>query len=190
MYFISEQHPGIKRLQSSFIEPEEIIDMLDNMKFDYGYIEGEFNEVLSFSQLLTQFSNAESEPDSSESENEDERLSVQIILWTLGKENISNKQIKDHSWMGYDRAKIFLKALENFGIIPEQRKGTKLPRTVYQDKAKEFLEAHGYNDDGSKKALNHAPGVDEIEVDTEPMEEKISKLPLKQRMPKCQIMIW
>lgn len=172
LYFRSDQHEGIKRVQGSFMEPEEIMDMLDNVNFDYGDIEGEYSEVIFNPKLLPQFSNTDSEPDSSEAENEDERLLVQIVIWTLDKENISNKQIKDYFGMGYDRAKIFLKALEDLGIVTEQRKGTKLPRTVYQDKVKEFLEAHGYTADGRKKGLNQAPGVDEIEVDTEPVQEK------------------
>lgn len=81
--------------------------------------------------------------------------------------------------MGYNKANKFLTILEEFGIIPKQKKGAKLPRTVYQDKAKEFLEANGYNDDGSKKASNHAPGVDEIEVDTEPVQEENIEAPIE-----------
>lgn len=165
MYFVSEQHPGIKRLQGAFMEPEEIMDMLDNMKFDYGDIEGEFNEVLSFSQLLTQSSDAESEPDSSESEDEGERLLVQIVMLMLDKNKISNNQIKNHFGMGYERANDFLEDLENLEIISKLKKGTKLARTINADKARAFLEEHGYTNDDTKTAISQKPDIDDMPID-------------------------
>lgn len=34
MYFKCDQHEGLRRLQGSFISPMELMDLLDNMKFD------------------------------------------------------------------------------------------------------------------------------------------------------------
>lgn len=166
MYFKCDQYEGLKRLQGSYMEPEEIMDMLDNMKFDYGDMEGKYNKVVLDLQLLTQFSNAESESDASEPENEDERLLVQIVVWILDKENISNKQIKDHFGMGYDRANKFLKELENLKIIDKLKAGTKLARTVNPDKARAFLKEYGYTNDDTKTAISQKPDIDDMPIDT------------------------
>lgn len=159
MYFRCYQHEGLKRMQGSFMKPIEIIDMLDNMNFDSNDIEGQWNEVFE-TKLLPKFIDVEPESVSSSSEDTHVEMLVKISMWALGQDKISNKQIKDHFEMGYDRANLFLSELESFGLITKAKKGTKLPRTVIPKKIEdipistvEFLEKHGYNETNIKNAL-------------------------------------
>ena len=73
--------------------------------------------------------------------------------------------------MGYDRANRFLQMLEDAGIISEQKKGTKLPRTVNQDKLEEFLNSHGDTGDAAEAASNQISGSSDIPTDTESIQD-------------------
>lgn len=165
MYFKSDQHEGLKRLQGSFMEPEEIMDMLDNMKFDYEDIGRKYDEVIFPLKLLPQFNDTESKSDTSTPEDEDKMLLVQIVKWTLDKDKISNKQIKDNFGMGYDRANKFLKALEDLEIVTKQKKGTKLPREVISDKAIEFLKTHSCINDDTDNVLSQRENAADLQPD-------------------------
>lgn len=161
MYFKCDQHEGLKRLQGAYMPPEEIIDMLDNMNFDISNTKGTFDE-LSF-EPISQPKLHDTEPDSDFSfheETHDEKL-AKMIIWLLGKDNISNKQIKDEYKMGYDKANIFLKELEDAALITRQRKGAKLSRTVIPQKIEDIpaniislLNENGYSNAEIINALN------------------------------------
>lgn len=84
-----------------------------------------------------------------------------MIIWLLGKDNISNKQIKDEYKMGYDKANTFLKELEDADLITSQRKGAKLSRTVIPKKIEDIpaniinlLNENGYSNAEIINALN------------------------------------
>ena len=86
---------------------------------------------------------------------------AKMIIWLLGKDNISNKQIKDEYKMGYDKANIFLKELEDAALITRQRKGAKLSRIVIPQKIEDIpaniinlLNENGYSNAEIIKALN------------------------------------
>ena len=161
MYFKCDQHEGIKRLQGAYMPPEEIIDTLDNMNFDISNTKGTFDE-LSF-KPISQPKLHDTEPDSDFSfheETHDEKL-AKMIIWLLGKDNISNKQIKDEYKMGYDKANTFLKELEDADLITSQRKGAKLSRTVIPQKIEDIpaniinlLNKNGYSNAEIINALN------------------------------------
>ena len=161
MYFKCNQHEGVKRMQGSFMEPVKIMDILDNMKFDYGDVERQYNEVKIEPILLPEVNDVIPEVDSSNHQDTHEEMLMQIIMWLFGQDKISNKQIKDHFEMGYDRANVFLNELESFGLITEPKRGTKLPRIVIPKsmddipaKVMEILVRGGYTQDDVKNALN------------------------------------
>lgn len=147
MYFKCDQ--GLRRLQAAFMPPEEIMDRLDELRFVNNHSEVQYDEMCFEIDSFQKSNNHEIQIAAA---NADEQILVEIIEWIQneGKEKISNKQLKDNFEMGYDRANVFLERLEGTGIISEQKKGAKLPRVVYSDKAKKFLRDHGYVEDISK----------------------------------------
>ena len=160
MYFKCYQHEGIKRMQGAFMPPTEIMDTLDNIKFDYEAIKKQDTEIDFGFEYLPKLDNSEYEIDSPTPQDiHDEKL-AEIIVWSLSRYKISNKQIKDNYEVGYDKANVFLNELESFGIISEQKKGSKLPRTVIPRKIEDisintinFLEEHGYEKAEIQKAF-------------------------------------
>lgn len=172
MYFKSEQHDGLLRVQGTFMSPQEIMDMLDNMKFDYVDGEREYNEVKIEPILLPRLNEVIPQADSSNHQDTHEEILAKLIIWLLGQDKISNKQIKDHFEMGYDRAKVFLSELESFGLITEPKRGTKLPRIVIPKsmddisvKVMELLVRFGYTRDDVKNALDQRAGIANVQSD-------------------------
>lgn len=107
-----------------------IMDILDNMNFNYGDVERQYNEVKIELILLPEVNDVMHEVDFVNHQDTNEEMLAKIIMWLLGQDTISNKQIKDHFEMGYDRAKTFLNKLESFNLVTNQRAGSKLARTV------------------------------------------------------------
>lgn len=174
MYFKCDQHEGIKRLQVAYMPPEEIMDMLDEIIFDISDTKGTFDE-LSFEPISQpKLHDTESDSDFSfHEETHDEKL-AKIIMWLLGKDRISNKQIKDEYKTGYDKANIFLKDLEDANLITKQRKGTKLSRIVNPKKIEDIpaniiklLNKYGYSDDEIVNTLNKKPILTDTQFKTD-----------------------
>lgn len=166
MYFKSEEHEGLLRLQGAYMSPEEIMDMLDNMTFDYVDGESEYNEVIFEPILLPRINEAIPQAESSNHQDTHEEILAKLIIWLLGHDKISNNQIKDHFEMGYNRAKVFLSELESFSLITEPKRGTKLPRVVIPKsmddisvKVMELLVRCGYTEDAVKNALSQRRGI-------------------------------
>ena len=90
-HFKCYQHEGIKRMQGSLMEPAEIMDMLDNIKFDDGATAGQYNEVKSELIPLIESNNVVLEVNSSNYQDTDEETLAKIIMWLLGQNKISNK---------------------------------------------------------------------------------------------------
>lgn len=152
MYFKCEQHEGLRRLQGSYMPPEEIMDMLDTMDFTQNSSEKKYDEMQF--QIRTSQENAQSGSLPTTCNPQitvgcDEQLLIEIVkrLRDDKKDKISNKWLKDEFEMGYDRANRFLQVLEDAGIISAQKKGAKLPRSVNPDKLEEFLNSHGHTGD-------------------------------------------
>lgn len=160
MYFKCYQHEGIKRMQGAFMPPEEIINILDSMNFDYEDVKKKEKGTGFEFEYLSKLNNSEPEVDSLTPQDiHDEKL-AEIIVWALSRCKISNKQIKDNYEVGYDKANVFLNELESLGIISKQKKGTKLPRMVIPQKIEDisintikFLEEHGYEKAEIQKAF-------------------------------------
>ena len=175
MYFKSDQHEGLMRVQGAYMRVEEIADMLDELYPADSYSEKRHDEM--------EFQiNSSQEPDKLETtqnlfstENEDEKLLFEMVMWMQGKENISNNQLKNNFEMGYERANRFLARLENAGIISKQKKGAKLPRTVDQNKIEEFLENHGYVEDTNKEDWVKCLEQSSMQNDMEPKHEQTIK---------------
>lgn len=176
MYFRCYQHEGLRRLQGSFMPPEEIIDRLDAMDFAQNSDGKQYDEIHLRNETLLENTRLESSLVICDSEIEadlDKQRFIGIVMWIRDdkKEKISNKQLKDKFEMGYDRANRFLQMLEDAGIISEQKKGTKLPRTVNQDKLEEFLNSHGDTGDAAEAASNQISGSSDIPTDTESIQD-------------------
>ena len=109
----------------------------------------------------------------------DKQCFVEIIKWIRDdkKEKISNKQLKDKFEMGYDRANRFLQRLEDAGIISEQKKGTKLPRTVKQDKLEEFLNSHEDTGSAGGAASNQTLDSSAMPTDVESTQDQSTESP-------------
>lgn len=113
--------------------------MLDTMDFSQSSAGKQYDEVHLGSETLLENTRLGSSLVTCDTEIEadlDKQRFIEIVMWIRDdkKEKISNKQLKDKFEMGYDRANRFLQMLEDAGIISGQKKGTKLPRTVNQDK--------------------------------------------------------
>ena len=113
--------------------------MLDTMDFSQSSAGKQYDEVHLGSETLLENTRLGSSLVTCDTEIEadlDKQRFIEIVMWIRDdkKEKISNKQLKDKFEMEYDRANRFLQMLEDAGIISGQKKGTKLPRTVNQDK--------------------------------------------------------
>ena len=172
MLFRCEQYEGIKRLQGSYMPPEEIMDMLDTIDFTKNSDGKKYDEVqflLGASQGITQSGTPSITGNTRIAEDSDTHLLIEIAKWIRDdkKEKISNKQLKDKFEMGYDRANRFLQRLEDAGIISHQKKGAKLPRIVNLDKLEEFLNSHGYTGDAAEATSNQISDSSDIPTDVE-----------------------
>ena len=182
MYFRCDQYEGLRRLQGSFMPPEEIMDMLDTMDFSQSSAGKQYNEVHLGSETLLENTRLGSSLITCDTEIEaglDEQRFIEIVMWIRDneKEKISNKQLKDKFEMGYDRANRFLQMLEDAGIISEQKKGTKLPRTVNQDKLEEFLNSCGYTNDVTEDVSNQILDSSDMLIDVEPKQDQDTESP-------------
>lgn len=160
MYFKCDQHEGLRRLQGSFISPMELMDLLDNLKFDSNNIHETYDEIKYELNSILKPDVSESEPSYPLIPQIYEEKLPEIILWTLGKEKISNKQIKDKYKIGYNNANNILDKLEKLNLITAPKKGTKLPRLVIpkkiediSEKVKEFLIKNQYTESDIQNAL-------------------------------------
>lgn len=173
MYFKSEQHEGLLRLQGAFMPPQEIMDMLDDMTFDYADGKIEYNEVKFEPIVLPGVNKVIPQAESSNHQDTHEEVLAKLVIWLLGQDKISNNQIKDHFEMGYNKAKVFLSELEAANLVTNQKKGSKLPRTVIPKsmddipvKVMGLLMGCGYTEDDVKNALNQRSGIANVQSDT------------------------
>ena len=168
MYF---SHNGLKRLQGSFILEDDIEGELDKIKFFYSKI---YDEVDFHFDSDQECNGTESSEEVPTIEDEDDSLLLEMVVWLQGKENVSNNQIKQKFKMGYDVAKRFLSHLEDAGIVSVLARGSKRPRTVYPDKAKEFLRRHGHTSDVIQN-IDQTLDTHSIQPHTEPVQEQITE---------------
>lgn len=177
MLFRCEQYEGIKRLQGSYMPPEEIMDMLNAIDFTKNSDGKRYDEVqflLGASQGITQSGTPSITGNTQIAEGSDTHLLIEIAKWMRDskKDKVSNKQLKDKFEMGYDRANRFLQMLEDAGIISEQKKGTKLPRTVNLDKLEGFLNRHGDTGSAGGAASNQALDSSDMPTDVESTQDQ------------------
>ena len=142
MYFRCSQFEGLKRIQGALMYPNKIMDILDNMDFINNNDGKQYDEVIYQSNIVSKFENSENNYEAFSTEDEEEKLLLDIVKWMQDKECISNNQLKHNFEMGYDRANRFLARLEDEGLISAQKKGTKLARIIERDKVEKFLKRH------------------------------------------------
>lgn len=163
MYFRCDQFEGFKRLQGSFMPPDEIMDMLDSIKFFY---EKKYDEVRFQLDSLQEFGNPKIDQESSSTKDDDKKY-LEIVEWIQDKETVSNNQIKHKVKVGYDRANVFLGRLEEAGMISKnQRKGMKRSRNVDSNKVKEFLSNYGDTADAVEMDLEEVTDIPDIQSET------------------------
>lgn len=162
MYF---RHDGLRRLQGSYMPPEEIIDTLDKMEFT---TDGAYEDVsLEFGQLDMPLRNHELRSDNLNLEDEDDKILIGIVRLALDSGEISNKQIKDNFHMGYDRAEHFLGCLEAEEIVPPKQGRSKLARPINPDAAKGFLQRYGHDYFDTSATPDQGSDVSDTQDDTE-----------------------
>ena len=182
MYFRCDQYEGLRRLQGSFMPTEEIMSMLHTMNFSQCSVGHRYDDVKLTNETLQVGSQSGTSPitcDSGIEVDPDEQCFIEIVKWIRDdkKETISNKQLKDKFEMGYDRANRFLQRLEDAGIISEQKKGTKLPRTVKQDKLEEFLNSHEDTGSAGGAASNQTLDSSAMPTDVESTQDQSTESP-------------
>ncbi len=166
--FKSNEHEGIKRLQGSYMPPEEImkiLDKLNNVNYDYGDIKNQYEDVTFEPKRFQKSSNIDTQDDSmSDNDNYDKELLEKAVVLALIKGKISNDEIKEHKTLSnnkvklfcrvsYDTANTLLEELAKYGIVREQRI-KKQGRPVDSDKALKFLHEHGYTINRIETILN------------------------------------
>jgi len=139
MYFKSDD--GLKRMQGAYIDKKILPKFLDGFDFSSIKADREYDAV-EF-ESLQEVDCTEITSGSSSQEHDCDETLLEIVRWVLDKDIISNKNLKDHFEMGYDRAKVFMDALEELGIVTAPK--AKLPRRVIADKAQAFLRERGYS---------------------------------------------
>lgn len=147
MYFKCEQHEGIRRVQGSFMPPEEIMDLLDQLEFTYSNPARKYDEVEFETTSIQKSISVKTPSNLSSAADDDEKRLVEIVENILDEklETLSNNQLKCRFQMGYDVANRFLKRLEELEIIDKLEKRMKKSRKVNMDKAREFLQSYGRN---------------------------------------------
>lgn len=150
MYIKCYLYDGLKRVQGSYMQEIEIIDMLEKMEFNQECREGHYDEVKFVPSLSTKSDADVLNSDIHILEDTSDELLDQIIILALKKNKISNNIIKNSFEMGYDRANKYLDQLEKEGIISKLKEGTKLSRRVNVDRGKEFLINHGYTENAKE----------------------------------------
>ena len=107
-----------KRLQGSFIPKKDMKTILDLIKDNFKQ-ENKHPFFIDITELSKE--NTISKPKSNETKFE-EKL-ADIIMYLLEKGEISNKAVKDKAKVGYDKANIFMKRLEEYGLISSLEDG-------------------------------------------------------------------
>lgn len=159
LYLKCYLHDGIKRLQGAYMEPSDIMNMLDTMKFSSS---NRYSDV-DFSLDSGPINNTDgTDSSTSNAEAEDELLLLEIVRLAIKENTISNNMIKKRFGMGYNKANKFLDQLEQKRIIYRLRPGTKVSREVNLQIAEAYIKEHEYAKDLSKSNLP-APSISQYE---------------------------
>jgi len=163
--FKSNEHEGIKRLQGSYMPPEEIMNMLDNMNYNYEDTKNQYEDVIFEPVKFQEPGNTDTKTESSsDSCDYNKKLLEKTVVLALIKGKISDDEIKEHGELSNNKIKLFcgvayntanmlLADLAKYGIVREQKK-KKQGRPVESDKAVKFLHEHGYTIDSIEAVLN------------------------------------
>jgi len=130
LYFKSAQHTGLKYVQGSYMDKDEIAETLRKMDLASGDFESEF----TLKHIGTSDTSAILEADyiehSAQDEMTDEQLLVEIIMMAFRHGEISINQIQSEYEMGYSRAVKFVIKMERLGLITAKKGKSKRPRAV------------------------------------------------------------
>ncbi len=155
MYFKSPEFSELKRIQGTYITPNELSKVINGIKAQSRMLSiGKYKINLS-DNLSRDLGNALSvglivNPNHSK-QDADERKFAQIVIWTLGQNEISCNNVMKTFGYGWNRANHFIDRLYEIGIVGEL--DAKLPRKVIpqtvdevSDRAKDFLQKYGYSE--------------------------------------------
>jgi len=153
MYFKCDQYEGLKRMQGSFMDANEIIDYLDDFNFSslksdrqYDVVEFETFQDVNCTETVTNYS-------SSLEHSCDEEL-LEIVHWIIDKKvvNFSNNNLKKYFGMGYNRANVYMDQLQQHEIITKLK--SRLPRKVIIENAYAFLKKYDTTYDGDRLEMS------------------------------------
>lgn len=156
MYFKSPEFSELKRIQGTYIAPNELNRVISTIKTQSPLLSiGKYKLKLSdkSSRDLGNDLAVDLDVDLNHSKQDaDRRMFAQIVLWALGQNEISCNAVMKAFGYGWNRASHFIDRLCEVGIVGEL--DAKLPRKVIpqtvdemSDKIKDFLQSCGYSGD-------------------------------------------
>jgi S-DNA-T family DNA segregation ATPase FtsK/SpoIIIE len=173
MFFASKKHTGLQYIKGAYISSEEIDAVCVHVraKYDTTSPDGiKWDDSRKFIIDTDSFECADASvafdadygllaSPAITKQDIDDKLFVQIIMWSLERETVSTNQIKDAFGIGWPQARGFLEKLFNCGIVGNQI--SKLPRKVLPillgDLSSEvinLLNRHGYTEADINKTLD------------------------------------
>ena len=136
MLFQSSQNDELQRIQGAYISPEDIEEVLDQIRAHYSSRPAKSKETANIfvlngtnlQQIETTIDNARPNNLVNTKRNSDDALLAQIVMWALKYDLISCNKIIESFSIGWPRAKRVLDKLHELGIVGDIYE--KLPRTV------------------------------------------------------------
>lgn len=168
MYFKSPEFSELKRIQGTYIAPNELNRVINAIKtqsplFSIGKYKLKLSDNLSrdLGNDLTVNRIADSK---SSKQDTDERMFAQIMIWALGQNEISCNAVMKAFGYGWNRASHYIDRLYEVGIVADL--DAKLPRKVIPQtmdemsgQTKEFLQNCGYTEDMVAETIRNREGV-------------------------------
>ncbi|MDE5717154.1 MAG: hypothetical protein K2I53_05975 [Lachnospiraceae bacterium] len=156
MYFKSPEFSELKRIQGTYITPNElsrVIQVIKTQSFRFSI--GKYKINLSDNSSMDFGNDLEVDlivnPNHSK-QDADERMFAKIMIWALGRNEVSGNAIMRAFGYGWNRASHVIDRLYEFGVVGDL--DAKLPRKVIpqsmdevSDKAKELLQRCGCSED-------------------------------------------
>lgn len=132
MYFKSPEFSGLKRIQGTYITPNELSRVIQTIKIQsFRFSIGKY--IINFSDnssknLGNDFTVTSIANSNHSKQDVDEKMFAQIVAWALGQNEISCNAIMKAFGYGWNRANHFIDKLYGAGIVGEL--DAKLPREV------------------------------------------------------------
>ena len=161
MLFLSPYHNGIHQIRGSYISPQQVATVLDELYKKYG--EQAFavdDEDLEYEHyILSEKNHLPEVPATPTKAQIDDILFSKVIIWTLGCETVSANSISKAFKMKWDRGNTFLNRLHQFRIVDDFNGGSRkvVPVSIddLEGEVVSLLERYDYTEDDIEEAFNN-----------------------------------